>query len=103
ITSNRGLAGAYNGGVLRTAMHFIREQEAAGNQIDLYVTGKKGVSYFNYQKRPIAAKYAARDVPTFAEVERAAENVMAQFVERKIDGVYVAFMNFISTGVQKPI
>ncbi|HTW93235.1 MAG TPA: FoF1 ATP synthase subunit gamma, partial [Tepidisphaeraceae bacterium] len=25
ITSNRGLAGAYNGSVLRTAMHFIRE------------------------------------------------------------------------------
>src|SRR6476659_6914476 len=30
ITSNRGLAGAYNGSVLRAATAFIRQQEAAG-------------------------------------------------------------------------
>src|SRR4028119_1996423 len=30
IASNRGLAGAYNGNVLRTAGAFIRQQEAAG-------------------------------------------------------------------------
>src|SRR4051812_3639428 len=46
ITSNRGLAGAYNGSVLRAAMHFLREQDAAGVTVQLYVTGKKGVSYF---------------------------------------------------------
>src|SRR3954466_12787069 len=44
LTSNRGLAGAYNGSVLRTATAFIRQQEAAGKQIDLYFAGKKGVS-----------------------------------------------------------
>src|SRR5271168_763926 len=44
ITSNRGLAGAYNGSVLRASNVFIREQVAAGNTIDLYVAGKKGVS-----------------------------------------------------------
>ena len=53
ITSNRGLAGAYNGSVLRRAGVFIREQEAAGKTIDLYVAGKKGISYFNFQKRPM--------------------------------------------------
>src|SRR5205807_924744 len=52
ITSNRGLAGAYNGNVLRNAAAFIRGQEAAGKGIDLYVAGKKGVSYFNFQRRP---------------------------------------------------
>src|SRR5689334_17749559 len=51
LTSNRGLAGAYNGSVLRATMHFIRVQEAAGKTVDLYVAGKKAVSYFNFQKR----------------------------------------------------
>src|SRR5207247_4117380 len=37
LTSNRGLAGAYNGSVLRTANHFIRQQESDGKAIDLYV------------------------------------------------------------------
>src|SRR5215203_4004718 len=70
ITSNRGLAGAYNGNVLRKAMTFIREQDAAGKTVELFVSGKKGISYFNYQKRPIAGRYDARDIPMFNEVER---------------------------------
>src|SRR5437879_336397 len=37
ITSNRGLAGAYNGSVLRAAGAFLRQQESAGNTIELYV------------------------------------------------------------------
>src|SRR5688500_5249641 len=53
ITSNRGLAGAYNGNVLRAATAFMRQQEAAGIAIDLYTAGKKGAAAFNFQKRPI--------------------------------------------------
>src|SRR5271154_3210492 len=37
ITSDRGLAGAYNGTVLRAANHYMRAEEAAGKKIDLYV------------------------------------------------------------------
>src|SRR5258706_12939182 len=56
ITSNRGLAGAYNGSVLRTATVSIRQLESEGNAVDLYVGGKKGVNYFNFQKRPVAQR-----------------------------------------------
>ena len=38
---------------------FIRQQEAAGKTIDLYVVGKKGVTLFNFQKRPIAQRIEA--------------------------------------------
>jgi F-type H+-transporting ATPase subunit gamma len=102
ITSNRGLAGAYNGSVLRASQAFLREQEAAGRQIDLYVVGKKGISFFNYQRRTIAQRIDAQDTPRYNEVERFAEQFIRDFVAGKIDGVYVAFMNFISTGSQKP-
>jgi F-type H+-transporting ATPase subunit gamma len=103
ITANRGLAGAYNGNVLRTANAFLRQQEAAGKTVDLYVVGKKGITYFNYQKRPIKVKVDTNmDNPKFADVERAAQNFMREFTEGQIDGVYVAYMNFVSTGVQKP-
>jgi F-type H+-transporting ATPase subunit gamma len=103
ITANRGLAGAYNGNVLRAANAFIKKQEAAGKTIDLYVVGKKGITFFNYQKRPIKARFEANmDNPTFAEVERGAQDFMQQFIDGKVDAVYDAYMNFISTGVQKP-
>src|SRR3954471_17054438 len=57
ITSDRGLAGAYNGTVLRAANHFVKEQSANGKTIDLYVSGKKGIIYFNFQRRPITKRF----------------------------------------------
>jgi F-type H+-transporting ATPase subunit gamma len=102
ITSNRGLAGAYNGSVLRASNVFIRQQEAAGKTINLFITGKKGISYFNFQKRPIAERYDAQDTPRYADVERLADSFIHAFTEGKYDAVHVAYMNFISAGVQKP-
>jgi F-type H+-transporting ATPase subunit gamma len=102
ITSNRGLAGAYNGSVLRAATAFIREKEAAGNTLELYVVGKKGFSAFNYQKRPITQRIDAQDTPGFADVERLAEQFMKDFIDAKVDAVHIAYMNFISAGQQKP-
>ncbi len=101
ITSNRGLAGAYNGSVLRAASHFIRQQSAAGKTIDLYVAGKKGISYFTFQKRPITQRLEAEDAPKYADVERIAQHFIDEFTSGKIDAVYVAYMNFISAGTQK--
>jgi F-type H+-transporting ATPase subunit gamma len=103
ITSNRGLAGAYNGNVLRTANLFLRQQEADGRSVELYVAGKKGVSFFNFQKRPIALRIdTISDPPRFAEIDPLANRFIRDFVAGRIDAVHVAYMNFISTGVQKP-
>jgi F-type H+-transporting ATPase subunit gamma len=103
LTSNRGLAGAYNGSVLRVASHFVREQEAAGKTVELHLSGKKGITYFNYQKRPIAERYDQfGDMPKFADVDRVADNFMRRFTAGEIDAVYVAYMVFHSAGMQKP-
>ena len=102
LTSNRGLAGAYNGSVLRAAMAFIRQQEAAGKKIDLYLVGKKGISYFNFQRRPITQRVEVRDVPKYADAEQFMNQLMGRFTGGEVDSVHVAYMNFISTGVQRP-
>lgn len=102
LTSNRGLAGAYNGSVLRKANGFLKQQVAAGKQVDLYVGGKKGVTYFNFQKRPITQRLEVQDPPRFADGERVADQFIRSFTAGEIDEVYVCYMNFISTGVQKP-
>src|SRR5256885_1034204 len=85
ITSNRGLAGAYNGSVLRAATAFIRQQEAAGNAIDLYVAGKKGISYFNFQRRPLMMRVEVSDPPRFAEVDPLAERFIREFTGARLD------------------
>jgi F-type H+-transporting ATPase subunit gamma len=101
ITSNRGLAGAYNGSVLRASAHFLREQPA-GRKVDLFVAGKKGVSYFNFQKKPITQRFDIGDAPKFADVEKIADMFIQKFTGGEYDAVYVAYVNFISAGMQKP-
>jgi F-type H+-transporting ATPase subunit gamma len=101
LTSNRGLAGAYNGSVLRAAMAFVRDQEAKGKTVDLYITGKKGISYFNFQKKTITQKSESQDTPKFEDVERQANFFIDQFTSGKIDALNVAYMNFVSAGQQR--
>jgi F-type H+-transporting ATPase subunit gamma len=102
ITSNRGLAGAYNGNVLRRAGVFIRKLEDEGKKVELFVIGKKGISYFNYRKRPMVGKSDAKDVPAYAEIDRRLNPLIQRFINHEIDAVHIVYMNFISTGVQRP-
>lgn len=102
ISSNRGLAGAYNGSVLRAANVFIKEQEAAGQAVELHVVGKKGINFFTYQHRTLASRIDAHDVPSYEEVDRLLTPLLKRFVDGEIDAVHVAFMNFISTSTQRP-
>lgn len=102
LTADRGLAGAYNGSVLRHAMKTIREMEGAGKKIDLFVAGKKGQSYFAFQKRAFTKVDQFADNPKLADAERAAERAIEEFVKGTYDSVSVVYMNFISTGQQKP-
>jgi len=102
ISSDRGLAGAYNGSVLRMANAFLKTQESAGKTIDLYVSGKKGVAFFNFQKRQITKRFDQfADQPKFADVDRVAEEFIQQFIDGKVDSVHVAYMNFITAATQK--
>ena len=69
----------------------------------MYLSGKKGVSYFNFQKRPITQRFDQfGDAPKFADVEAVADQFITHFIAGEVDSVHVAYMNFISAGVQKP-
>lgn len=102
LTSDRGLAGGYNGTVLRCATRTIREVESAGKQVDLYVAGKKGHAFFAMLKRPIIKVDSIGDLPTLARAEQAAATTIERFVNGEYDAIYLVYMNFISTGVQRP-
>ena len=103
ITSNRGLCGAYNSNVLKTATKFIRQQEAAGKTVELYAVGKKGAAFFNFQKRPIAARQdRLAEVPSYELIDEALQPMISRFAQGELDGIYFVSMNFVSTGVQRP-
>jgi F-type H+-transporting ATPase subunit gamma len=53
VTSDRGLAGAYNANVLKVAEGVVRDVRSRGLEPVLYVIGKKGVGYFRFRGVPM--------------------------------------------------
>jgi F-type H+-transporting ATPase subunit gamma len=103
ITSNRGLCGAYNSNVLKTAVRFLKQQEAAGKTVELFAVGKKGAAYFNFQKRAIAARQdRLAEVPSYETIEEVLQPVISRFAQGELDAIHFVYMNFVSTGVQRP-
>jgi len=103
VTSNRGLAGAFNGNILRLATAQMREWESAGKQVEIYVGGRKGAAYFRFARRAVRHAYTSiGDNPRVEEVAEIAQNLMDDFVSGHIDAIKIAYVKFISVGQQKP-
>jgi len=102
IASDRGLCGAYNSNVLRTAGKLIAEMRKAGQNPVLEVSGRKAVAFFRFQKVDIAARHAIGDKPQFDAVEAVAQTYMDRFVAGEFDTVKVVYMRFISNARQRP-
>jgi len=83
ITSNRGLAGAYNGSVLRAAERFLKAADAAGTKVDLYVNGKKGASFFRFVGRKVERVLGVSDEPRSEETSDFASELIGQLQSRR--------------------
>ncbi len=103
ITSNRGLAGAYNASVLRRMMDFRGELESRGLRPEMEVVGKKGLNYLKFLRIPVAAGITdVEDKIEYARVSAMAERYMTQFLAGAVARVDVVYMQFHSVGVQRP-
>jgi F-type H+-transporting ATPase subunit gamma len=97
LTSNRGLAGAFNVNLIREGRQLLDRLEAEGVEVDLHVVGKKGIAFFRFQRRAMAS--TRTDVPDRREPEHAAwlvDEPMTDFGAGKLDAVYVVYSQFRS-------
>lgn len=104
ITSDKGLAGAFNGNVLKKSDAKIAEVSGAEMPFILITVGKKAKEYYEKRAAPIAKSFwGYGDYSTLAETQEVADAVLAGFVDGSWDEVSAAYMNFRSTLVQEPI
>ena len=97
LTSNRGLAGAFNANLIKEARARIAEFEARGVEVELHIIGKKGLGYFKYVGRAIASqRLDISDRPSAADAASIVDGIMADYVAGKLDGVYVVYSKFVS-------
>jgi F-type H+-transporting ATPase subunit gamma len=103
LTSDRGLAGAYNSSVIRPAEREIMAAKAAGKDYSLITVGKKAQSYFRFRNYKIDAAFSGiSDRPTYENAREVAAAVVARF-EDDVDTVELIYTQFVSMGVQKVI
>ncbi len=98
ITSDRGLAGAYSANVLRLAEETIASlRSRTGSDVRLYVTGKKGLSYFRFRGAPIEAVWMGfSEVPPYSAAEEVGRRLMEDFASRRIDELHTVYTDFRS-------
>jgi F-type H+-transporting ATPase subunit gamma len=81
ITSDRGLAGAYNANAIRTCEQLIARLRQDGKDVALYVIGRKGTGYYRFRNREIAASWTGfSERPTFDDAKKVGESLLEAFV-----------------------
>lgn len=99
MTSNKGLAGAYNANVVREVLRRIKEYQSNGISVTLFVAGQKGISALRKKCKelgvPIVKKYfSAIDNPNPMEARDIAEDMAEYFVAEKIDKIEIVTTRF---------
>jgi F-type H+-transporting ATPase subunit gamma len=102
VSSDRGLAGAYNANVLRMTEELIQTLRSEGKEAKLYVTGRKGQSYFRFRQRPVERVWTGfSERPRYDDAKEIADTMIEAFVNREVDEIHGVFTDFISGLTQR--
>jgi F-type H+-transporting ATPase subunit gamma len=97
ITSNRGLAGAFNVNLIREARRLLDRLREQGTEIELHGVGKKGVSFFRFKKQNLTtARIDVTDRPTLDDAISVIDPLRERFERIELDEVYVIYAQFRS-------
>ena len=97
ITSNRGLAGAFNSNLIKEARSLLIRLEGQGAAIEFHAVGRKGIGYFRYVGRAIAtSRTDLTDRPSVANAAELVDGMMQDFVAGRLDAVYVVYAKYKS-------
>jgi F-type H+-transporting ATPase subunit gamma len=104
VTSDRGLAGAYNSNVLRTTEELLARVRGHGLEPKMFVTGRKGISYFRFRERPVEAEWRGfSETPSYDDAKTVADAVIEAFTSGAVDEIHLAYTEFTSAMVQRPV
>jgi F-type H+-transporting ATPase subunit gamma len=98
ITSDRGLAGAYNTNVIRFIVQHFDNYRLPVNYI---AVGRKGRDLMIRRHKPVIADFSGLPAaPTFADVSAIGRLAVDEFQKGETDEVYLVYTKFINTGRQ---
>ncbi|AGS71849.1 F0F1 ATP synthase subunit gamma [Streptomyces collinus] len=105
LTSDRGLAGAFNSNAIKAAEQLTERLEREGKQVDTYIVGRRGVAHYNFRERKIAETFTGfTDEPTYADAKKVAapliEAIEKDTDEGGVDELHIVYTEFVSMMTQ---
>ncbi|MGI8961331.1 MAG: ATP synthase F1 subunit gamma [Bryobacteraceae bacterium] len=93
ISSDRGLAGAFNANLFRMAQRFIDEHRGA--EIRVETIGRKSRDYFRKRGFTITGEHVGIvERPTYEQASRIAHKMIDPYTKAEVDAVYIAVNEF---------
>ena len=97
ITSNRGLAGAFNTNLIREGRRVLERLRSNGAETELHAVGKKAISFFRFKREPMTVQRAdITDRPSMDDAISVIEPLQKRFEAGELDEVYVVYAQFRS-------
>ncbi|MXM68215.1 F0F1 ATP synthase subunit gamma [Streptomyces sp. HUCO-GS316] len=108
LTSDRGLAGAFNSNAIKAAEQLTERLEREGKQVDTYIVGRRGVAHYNFRERTIAESWTGfTDEPSYADAKSVAapliEAIETATAEGGVDELHIVYTEFISMMTQTAV
>lgn len=105
ITADRGMAGAYSTAAIKEGDLLAAELRSRGLSTEMYLVGRKAVSYYKFRNRDIAGSWVGfSDNPTFEKAKEVSATLIDAFVnENGLDELHVIFTEFKSMLTQLPV
>lgn len=106
LTADRGMAGAYTSSIIRETEELLARLDAAGKQPELYVYGRRGVTYYKYRNRDIVDTWEGDTDKPGVEVAEAISNALINAYmkpsdEGGVSELYIVYTEFINMVSQK--
>ena len=102
VTGDRGLAGAFNSQIVRAGLRAGKEHESDGRTVSYSAVGRRGVSTLTFRgKDPVGRYVGFTDRPAYADARAIAEDLMAAYVDGKIDRVEIFYNGYVSPLTQE--
>lgn len=98
ITSDRGLAGAYNSNVIRTVLQSIKQRHQSKDEYAILAVGRTGRDFFKKQGVSVVADIVGiADQPSFMEIKSIATKTVSMFADGTFDEIYLVYTHYINS------
>ncbi|MBQ0879315.1 F0F1 ATP synthase subunit gamma [Streptomyces sp. RT42] len=108
LTSDRGLAGAFNSNAIKAAEQLTERLEREGRHVDTYIVGRRGLAHYNFRERKVAESFAGfTDEPSYADAKKVAapliEAIEKDTAEGGVDELHIVYTEFVSMMTQTAV